>query len=321
MLMFRADRRLRARDQGAGADRVLDHVERSGAAEGDGSARGLRRAAPHRLVRVAARLQLQPRRHHVYLSMASIFVAQAAGVELSTGQQIGMMLMLMLTSKGVAGVPRAALVILAATVASYNLPLEGVTLVLGVDALMDMGRTATNVIGNCLASVVVAKWEGELPPRRARPVLLPQIHKECNQERVGEVDEERADERHHQERFRRRAVAFHQRPHVRHRVGGGAEHEAGKAARHHRRIVIAAHHPRHHPHTDHRDQRHLRGEDDQQRDHQANSSHKRSVISAMTRNSDNAMLPMSSMIRIDNPIAPVTSSRLRITAATSMAPM
>jgi Na+/H+-dicarboxylate symporter len=99
----------------------------------------------------------------LYLSLASIFVAQAAGIELSTGQQIGMMLMLMLTSKGVAGVPRAALVILAATVATYNLPLEGVTLVLGVDALMDMGRTATNVIGNCLASVVVAKWEGQLP--------------------------------------------------------------------------------------------------------------------------------------------------------------
>jgi proton glutamate symport protein len=100
----------------------------------------------------------------LYLSLASIFIAQAAGVELSIGQQIGMMLMLMLTSKGVAGVPRAALVILAATVASYNLPLEGVTLVLGVDALMDMGRTATNVIGNCLASVVVAKWEGQLAP-------------------------------------------------------------------------------------------------------------------------------------------------------------
>ena len=99
----------------------------------------------------------------LYLSLASVFIAQAAGVELSIGQQIGMMLMLMLTSKGVAGVPRAALVILAATVASYNLPLEGVTLVLGVDALMDMGRTATNVIGNCLASVVVAKWEGQLP--------------------------------------------------------------------------------------------------------------------------------------------------------------
>ena len=97
----------------------------------------------------------------LYLSLAAIFVAQAAGVELSIGQQITMMLTLMLTSKGVAGVPRAALVILAATVASFNLPLAGVALVLGVDALMDMGRTMTNVIGNCLASVVVAKWEGE----------------------------------------------------------------------------------------------------------------------------------------------------------------
>lgn len=97
----------------------------------------------------------------LYLSLASVFIAQAGGIELTIGQQITMMLTLMLTSKGVAGVPRAAMVILAATVASFNLPLEGVTLVLGVDALMDMGRTMTNVIGNCLASVVVAKWEGE----------------------------------------------------------------------------------------------------------------------------------------------------------------
>ena len=96
----------------------------------------------------------------LYLSLAAIFVAQAAGVHLSVGQQITMMLTLMLTSKGVAGVPRAALVILAATLASYNLPLEAVTLLLGVDTLMDMGRTMTNVIGNCLASVVVARWEG-----------------------------------------------------------------------------------------------------------------------------------------------------------------
>ncbi|HVZ22404.1 MAG TPA: cation:dicarboxylase symporter family transporter, partial [Vicinamibacterales bacterium] len=96
----------------------------------------------------------------LYLSLAAIFVAQAAGVTLTIGQQITMLLTLMLTSKGVAGVPRAALVILAATLASYNLPLEGVTLILGVDTLMDMGRTMTNVIGNCLASVVVARWEG-----------------------------------------------------------------------------------------------------------------------------------------------------------------
>jgi proton glutamate symport protein len=97
----------------------------------------------------------------LYLSLASIFVAQAAGVHLSIGQQITMMLTLMLTSKGVAGVPRASLVILAGTLAMYGLPLEGITLILGVDELMDMARTMTNVIGNCLATVVVAKWEGE----------------------------------------------------------------------------------------------------------------------------------------------------------------
>lgn len=100
----------------------------------------------------------------LYLSLAAVFVAQAANVELTIGQQVTMLLTLMLTSKGVAGVPRAALVILAATLASYNLPLEGITLILGVDAIMDMGRTMTNVIGNCLASVVVAKWEGEFRP-------------------------------------------------------------------------------------------------------------------------------------------------------------
>jgi len=97
----------------------------------------------------------------LYLSLASIFVAQAAGVHLSIGQQITMMLTLMLTSKGVAGVPRASLVILAGTLASHGLPLEGVTLILGVDELMDMARTMVNVIGNCLAAVVVATWEGE----------------------------------------------------------------------------------------------------------------------------------------------------------------
>ena len=97
----------------------------------------------------------------LYLSLAAVFVAQAAGVELTVGQQITMLLTLMLTSKGVAGVPRASLVILAGTLAMYGLPLEGITLILGVDELMDMARTMTNVIGNCLATVVVAKWEGE----------------------------------------------------------------------------------------------------------------------------------------------------------------
>ena len=100
----------------------------------------------------------------LYLSLASIFVAQAAGVHLTIGQQATMLLTLMLTSKGVAGVARASLVVLAATLGAYHLPLEGVTLILGVDTLMDMARTTVNVIGNCLATVVVARWEGELAP-------------------------------------------------------------------------------------------------------------------------------------------------------------
>jgi proton glutamate symport protein len=96
----------------------------------------------------------------LYLSLAALFVAQAAGVELTVGQQITMLVTLMLTSKGVAAVPRASLVILAGTLSSYHLPLEGITLILGVDELMDMARTCVNLVGNCLATVVVAKWEG-----------------------------------------------------------------------------------------------------------------------------------------------------------------
>jgi proton glutamate symport protein len=96
----------------------------------------------------------------LYLSLAAVFVAQAANIHLGAAQQLSMLLTLMLTSKGVAGVPRASLVILAGALASYGLPLEGVTLILGVDELMDMGRTMVNVVGNCLATVVVAKWEG-----------------------------------------------------------------------------------------------------------------------------------------------------------------
>ena len=95
----------------------------------------------------------------LYLSLASVFVAQAAGVHLTLGQQLVMVFTLMLTSKGVAGVPRASLVILAGTLVSFGLPLEGVAILLGIDELVDMVRTMINVIGNCLASVVVAKWE------------------------------------------------------------------------------------------------------------------------------------------------------------------
>jgi proton glutamate symport protein len=97
----------------------------------------------------------------LYLSLASVFVAQVAGVYMSFGQQLLMVFTLMLTSKGVAGVPRAALVILLGTVASFHLPAEPVFIILGIDELMDMARTSVNVLGNCLASVVIARWEGE----------------------------------------------------------------------------------------------------------------------------------------------------------------
>ncbi|MEO8636797.1 MAG: dicarboxylate/amino acid:cation symporter [Gemmatimonadales bacterium] len=98
----------------------------------------------------------------LYLAVASIFVAQAAGVELNLTTQLLMMLTLMLTSKGVAAVPRASLVILAGTLAQFHLPIEGIAVILGVDALMDMARTSINLLGNCLASAVMARWEGEL---------------------------------------------------------------------------------------------------------------------------------------------------------------
>jgi proton glutamate symport protein len=96
----------------------------------------------------------------LYLSMAAMFIAQAAGVHVSLGTQVVMMLTLMLTSKGVAGVPRASLVILAGTLATFNLPIEGIAVILGVDTLMDMARTSVNLLGNCLATAVIARWEG-----------------------------------------------------------------------------------------------------------------------------------------------------------------
>lgn len=98
----------------------------------------------------------------LYLSLASIFVAQAAGIHLSLGQQLMMVFTLMLTSKGVAGVPRASLIILLGTAASFGLPVEPIFIILGIDELMDMARTSVNVIGNCLATGVIARWEGEL---------------------------------------------------------------------------------------------------------------------------------------------------------------
>lgn len=109
----------------------------------------------------------------LYLSLASVFVAQAAGIELSWTQQIMMMLALMLTSKGVAGVPRAALVILAGTLATFKLPMEGVAVLLGIDAVLDMARTSVNVLGNCLATAVIARWEGySLRKREEEPAAI-----------------------------------------------------------------------------------------------------------------------------------------------------
>ncbi len=99
----------------------------------------------------------------LYLAVASIFVAQAAGIHMPIGNQIVMMFTLMLTSKGVAAVPRAALVILSGALAMFGLPLEGIAVILGVDALMDMARTSVNLLGNCLATAVMARWEGEFP--------------------------------------------------------------------------------------------------------------------------------------------------------------
>jgi proton glutamate symport protein len=103
----------------------------------------------------------------LYLALASIFVAQAAGIEMSLAQQLIIVFTLMLTSKGVAGVPRASLVILLGTASSFNLPVWPIFIILGIDELMDMARTSVNVIGNCLASVIIAKWEGEFNPEKA----------------------------------------------------------------------------------------------------------------------------------------------------------
>jgi Na+/H+-dicarboxylate symporter len=98
----------------------------------------------------------------LYMTFASLFIAQSYGIHLSFEQQITMLLILMLTSKGIAGVPRASLVVIAGTIATFNIPEAGLALLIGIDPLLDMGRSATNVIGNSIATAVVSKWEGEL---------------------------------------------------------------------------------------------------------------------------------------------------------------
>ena len=97
----------------------------------------------------------------MYCTFATIFIAQAYNIQLSVTQQITMLLVLMLTSKGMAGVPRASLVVIAATLVTFNLPEAGLLLIIGIDQFLDMGRTATNVIGNSLATAVIGRWEGE----------------------------------------------------------------------------------------------------------------------------------------------------------------
>ena len=104
----------------------------------------------------------------LYLSLAAIFVAQAAGIDMPIGQQFAIALTLMLTSKGVAGVSRASFVILLGTVTTFGLPVEPVMIILGIDVLLDMGRTGVNVIGNCLATAVIARWEGEFDDAKAK---------------------------------------------------------------------------------------------------------------------------------------------------------
>ena len=100
----------------------------------------------------------------MYMTFASIFIAQAYGIHLDWGTMITMLLMLMITSKGIAGVPRASLVVITGTLSHFQIPEAGILLILAVDHFLDMGRSGTNVVGNAVASVVVAKWEGTLDP-------------------------------------------------------------------------------------------------------------------------------------------------------------
>ncbi|HEX8300499.1 dicarboxylate/amino acid:cation symporter [Sphingomonas sp.] len=110
----------------------------------------------------------------MYMTFASIFIAQAYGIQLDWSTMILMLLTLMITSKGIAGVPRASLVVITGTLAQFNIPEAGILMILAVDHFLDMGRTATNVVGNAVASVVVARWEGQLdPPEEAEPGVKP----------------------------------------------------------------------------------------------------------------------------------------------------
>lgn len=123
----------------------------------------------------------------MYQAFAALFIAQAYGIDMSITEQVGLLLLMMLTSKGSAGVPRASLVVLAATLPLSKIPVEGLALIIGIDHLLDMGRTMTNVVGNGIATAVVAKWEGELDPARTVPDEAAQVaaHAEANRAYAG----------------------------------------------------------------------------------------------------------------------------------------
>jgi Na+/H+-dicarboxylate symporter len=110
----------------------------------------------------------------IYMTFATIFIAQAYGIDLTLWQEITMLLVLMITSKGIAGVPRASLVVIAATLGFFDIPEAGLLLIIGIDHFLDMGRSATNVVGNAVAATVIAKWEGELDP--LEPDVIPDPH-------------------------------------------------------------------------------------------------------------------------------------------------
>ncbi len=121
----------------------------------------------------------------MYMTFATIFIAQAYGIDLTIGQEITMLLVLMITSKGMAGVPRASLVVIAATMAMFRIPEAGLLLILAVDHFLDMGRSATNVVGNAVASTVVAKWEGDLDPEEPADIEPP--HAPSHVKREGKI--------------------------------------------------------------------------------------------------------------------------------------
>jgi Na+/H+-dicarboxylate symporter len=121
----------------------------------------------------------------MYMTFATIFIAQAYGIDLSIGQEITMLLVLMITSKGMAGVPRASLVVIAATMSMFRIPEAGLLLILAVDHFLDMGRSATNVVGNAVASSVVARWEGDFDP--LEPVDIEPPHAPAHVARSGKI--------------------------------------------------------------------------------------------------------------------------------------